>query len=110
MGVRSRLCGILHTDYRERHFLSEIQFPLIESSALVVFDFGARTEDEIVQALQCLAIIEMWPDFFEQGVKIDAKTSEWTERRRFQEGTTRHYRYRLHHGELQEWVDELPSR
>jgi len=94
----------------DRDFLNERRFPIIKSSTLVVFDFGARTEDEIVQALQCLAIIEEWPDFFERGVKIDAKTSEWTETHRFQEGITRRYRNRLHQGQLQEWVDELPSR
>jgi predicted nuclease of predicted toxin-antitoxin system len=89
----------------DRDFLNERRFPLIESSTLVVFDFGDKTEDEIVQALQCLAIIEMWPDFFEQGVKIDAKTSEWTETRRFQEGFTRRFRNRWHQEQLQEWGD-----
>jgi predicted nuclease of predicted toxin-antitoxin system len=89
----------------DRDFLNERRFPIIESSTLVVFDFGTKTEDEIVQALQCLAVIELFPDFFERGVKIDAKTSEWTETHRFQEGVTRRFRNRWHQGELQEWVD-----
>ena len=93
----------------DRDFLNDRRFPLIQSSTLVVFDFGTRTEDEIVQALQCLAVIEIFPEFFERSVKIDAKTSEWTATHRFRDGTHR-YRHRWHHDELQEWVDELPSR
>ena len=92
----------------DQDFLNERRFPLIECSTLVVFDFGTKTEDEILQALQCLAVIETYPDFFEKCAKIDAKTSEWTETHRFVEGTFR-YRNRWHQGQLQEWVDELPS-
>jgi predicted nuclease of predicted toxin-antitoxin system len=90
----------------DRDFLNERRFPLMKSPTIVVFDFGKRTEEEIVQALQCLAIIELFPDFMEHDVKLDAKPSEWTETHRFQNGTRRRYRNRWHHGELQEWVDE----
>jgi predicted nuclease of predicted toxin-antitoxin system len=36
----------------DRDFLNERRCPLIESLTLVVFDFGTKTEDEIVQALR----------------------------------------------------------
>ena len=62
----------------DQDFLNERRFPLIECSTLVIFDFGTTPEDEILQALQCLAVIETYPGFFEKCAKIEAKTSEWT--------------------------------
>ncbi len=94
---------------RDRDYLNERRFPLNQCPALVVCDFGTGTREQIIRTYQCLAMIELAPDFFEEWVKIDTKPSEWTETIRFREGTTQRSRHRLHQGELQVWVEDLAS-
>jgi predicted nuclease of predicted toxin-antitoxin system len=90
---------------RDRDYLNDRRFPIHECPALVVCDFGTGTRDQIMDTFQCLELIESAPDFFAAGVKIDAKTSEWTEIARVQEGYTTRNRFRLYRGERQVWVD-----
>ncbi len=95
---------------RDHDFLNESRFPLNKCSAVIVCDFGSGTTEEIMRTFQCLHMVEIAPDYFEEWVKLDAKRSGWTELMRFRDGTTSRDRLRLHQGELQVWVDDRAPR
>lgn len=89
----------------DHDFLDERKFPLIHCPALIVFDFGSGTTDEMISTFQCLELPLTIPQFYDKWVKIHAKQGEWTEYTRFKDGSTGRTRMRLHNGEFQEWRD-----
>ncbi len=89
----------------DRHYLDNNRFPLIHCPALVVFDFGSGTRNEIIRAYQCLASIFRAPQFYDRWIKIDAKRDEWTEIVRFHDGSTSWERYRLNERRRQVWMN-----
>jgi predicted nuclease of predicted toxin-antitoxin system len=92
----------------DRDYLDEGRFPLIHCPAVVVFDFGSGSLEEIRQSFTCLKTILGSPQFFDKWVKIDAKRDSWTEYFRTLDGSTSRSRYRVYRGNLQEWVENLP--
>jgi len=74
----------------DRDYLIERRYPIHENPIiLAVCDFGTGTRDQIIATFQWLDWIQFVGDYVHEGVKIDAKTSEWKETVRFQEGYTR---------------------
>ncbi len=90
----------------DRDYLDEKRHPLIHCPALIVFDFGSGTQDEIIRAYRCLYLIFTAYQFFDKWIKIDAKRDEWIEMIRFQDGSTRRERCRIYEGKLQVLIDE----
>jgi predicted nuclease of predicted toxin-antitoxin system len=88
----------------DRDYLDDIRFPLIHCPAILVFDFGSGSPREILQAFTCLRRILSTPQFFDKWTKIDANRGSWTEYSRTLDGQTHRSRYRVHQGNLQEWV------
>lgn len=89
----------------DRDFLDDRRFPLLQSPALVVFNFGSGTATEVQEALFCLNGILPAPQFYDTSVKIHASREEWTEIRRFPNGEVTRTRYRVRNYQLQEWVE-----
>jgi hypothetical protein len=92
----------------DRDYLNERRFPLIHCPAIVVFDFGSGSIQDIRKAFRCLRLVLKVPQFYDKWAKIDAKPEAWTESMRFLNGTTSRTRYRLYRGVTQEWVEEVP--
>jgi uncharacterized protein DUF5615 len=57
----------------DQDYLDERRFPLIHCPAIVVFDFGRGTADEIWRTFACLGGIFSAPQIFDKWTKIDAK-------------------------------------
>jgi predicted nuclease of predicted toxin-antitoxin system len=90
----------------DRDYLDENRFPLIHCPAITVFDFGSSSGlEEIRQSFTCLQRVLRSPQFFDKWTKIDAKRNSWTEYSRHLDGTTSRSRYRVYHGNFQEWVE-----
>jgi predicted nuclease of predicted toxin-antitoxin system len=89
----------------DRDYLDEQRFPLIHCPAIVVFDFGSASLNEMRGAFQCLRTMYGSPQFFDKWVKIDAKRDCWSEYWRFLNGTSARSRYRVRRGRLQEWLE-----
>lgn len=86
----------------DRDYLNERKFPLTHCPAIVVFDFGSGSVDEILQAFRAIQAMFGSAEFFDKWIKIDAKRTSWTEYARFLDGTTSRSRFRVFHGRLQE--------
>jgi hypothetical protein len=90
----------------DHDYLNERRFPLIHCPALIVFDFGSGTVDDIRSTFACLGGPFTVPQFFDKWTKILATREGWTEHARHLNGTTARTRYRIRQGRMQEWVDE----
>ena len=90
----------------DRDYLNDRRFPVIHCPALIVFDFGSGTIDEIRSAFACLGGAFTVPQFFDKWTKIHATRDGWTEYARHLDGTTARTRYRIYQGRMQEWLDE----
>src|SRR6266481_9472640 len=90
----------------DHDYLNERRFPLIHCPALIVFDFGNGTVDEIKSTFACLGGPFTIPQFFDKWIKIHATRDGWIEHARHLNGTTARTRYRMYQGRMQEWVDE----
>jgi predicted nuclease of predicted toxin-antitoxin system len=90
----------------DRDYLNDRRFPLIHCPAIIVFDFGSGTSNDIRRAFACLGGPFTAPQFFDKWVKIFARRDSWTEQWRHLDGTTARKRYRIYRGRMQEWVDE----
>ena len=88
----------------DRDYLDNRRFPLIHCPAIAVFDFGAGSAQEMLQAFRCLTNIFKAPQLFDKWAKFDAKRREWIETLRFLDGSTFRSRYRIYDGKLQEWI------
>ena len=88
----------------DRDYLDERRHPLMHCPAIVVFDFGRGTREEIRRSFQCLNVVLDMPQFFDKWWKIDAKRDSWTEYVRHLDGTTSRSRLRVFRGRIQEWV------
>jgi predicted nuclease of predicted toxin-antitoxin system len=88
----------------DRDYLNERKFPLIHCPTIVVFDFGAGSESEMLQAFTAIKAMFGSAEFFDKWIKIDAKRTCWTEYARFLNGTTSKSRFRVFQRRLQEWV------
>jgi predicted nuclease of predicted toxin-antitoxin system len=93
----------------DRDYLDESRFPLVHCPAIVVFNFGSGSLHEIRQSFACLTTMLGIPQFYDKWVKIDAKPDCWTQYARYLNGTTSRARYRVHRGQLQEWVEDSPT-
>jgi hypothetical protein len=89
----------------DRDYLNEERFPIMLSPVLVVCDFGSGRPDEIYQTLFCLWEIFTAPQFFDKWTKIDANREAWTQTTRFQDGSQMRRRFRVRHGNLEEWKE-----
>jgi Domain of unknown function (DUF5615) len=89
----------------DRDSLDESRFPLIHCPAIVVCDFGTGSWREIGQTFRCLRTVCHYPQFYDKWTKIDAQRQSWSEYARHLDGTTSKTRFRLHAGDLQEWID-----
>ncbi|SRR6266576_3316097 len=90
----------------DRDYLNDRRFPLIHCPALIVFDFGSGTVEDIRSTFACLAGPFNVPQFYDKWTKIHATRDGWTEHARNLNGTTARTRYRIYQGRMQEWVDE----
>ena len=90
----------------DRDYLNEGRFPLIHCPAIVIFDFGSGSLNEVRKSFTCLERILASPQFFDKWVKIDAKRDSWIEYSRCLDGTTSCSRYRIYHGMIQEWITQ----
>ena len=90
---------------QDRDFLNREKFPLFHCCAIVVFDFGSGTRNEMVRAMRALIAIDRAPSFYDKWARLHAKPDEWTEETRHLDGSTSRTRYRRHEGSVQEWVD-----
>jgi predicted nuclease of predicted toxin-antitoxin system len=88
----------------DRDYLNERKFPVVHCPAIVVFDFGSGTLEEILSAFMSIKTMFGSPQFFDKWIKIDAKRTSWTEYARHLNGTTSRSHYRVFRGRLQEWV------
>jgi hypothetical protein len=85
-------------------FLDERNALLTRNPALIVFDFGSGTPDEIVAAFRCFDAMPGAPSPHNWG-KIDARPDGWTEYRRRLDGSVSRERFRLADGKLQTWAE-----
>jgi predicted nuclease of predicted toxin-antitoxin system len=92
----------------DRDYLDERRFPLIHCPAVVVFDFGSGSLDEVRQSFTCLKTMMGIPQMFDKWIKISAKPDSWTEYARHLNGTTSRSRFRVYRGNLQEWIENGP--
>jgi predicted nuclease of predicted toxin-antitoxin system len=90
----------------DRDFLNQTKFPLNQSPATYVFNFGGGSAQEMRLALRCLHLPLKAPEFLDKWLQVDASVHEWTERARFMDGTTARTRYRFHQGRMEEWVPD----
>lgn len=90
----------------DRDFLNQTKFPLNQSPATYVLNFGGGSAEEMALALRCLHLPLAVPEFLDKWIQVDASVYEWTERARFMDGTTSRTRYRFHLGRMQEWVTD----
>lgn len=81
-----RLGRILITG--DRDYLNDRRFRLIHCPALIVFDFGNGTVDDIRSTFACLGGPFSVPQFFDKWTKIHATRDGWTEHTRHLDGTT----------------------
>ena len=90
----------------DRDFLNQTKFPLNQSPAIYVFNFGNGSAEEMKLALRCLHLPLAAPEFLDKWIQVDASVHEWTERARFMDGSTARTRYRFHRGRMEEWVPD----
>lgn len=90
----------------DRDYLDERRYPLIHCPAIVVFNFGGGTREEIRRSFRCLSAVLDVPQFYDKWTKIDAKRDSWTEYARHLNGTTSRSRLRLFRGRIQQWVTD----
>jgi predicted nuclease of predicted toxin-antitoxin system len=88
----------------DRDFLNQTKFPLNQSPATYVLNFGDGPAGEMALLLRCPHLPLAAPEFLDKWIQVDASVHEWTERARFMDGTTSRTRYRFHLGRMQEWV------
>ena len=88
----------------DHDYLNDRRFPLIHCPAIVVFDFGNGSDDEMRSAFTAVKTIFGSPQFYDKWVKIHAKRTSWTEYARHLDGTTSKLRFRIFQRRLQEWV------
>ena len=91
---------------RDRDYLDEKRFPMIHCPTILVFDFGAGSSREILEAFTCLKRILSTPQLFDKWTKIDANRESWIEYSRTLDGRTQRSRYRVYRGNFQEWIDD----
>lgn len=89
----------------DRDYLDERRFPLVHCPAIVVFDFGSGSLEEIRRSFACLKTMLGFPQIFDKWIKIDAKRDSWTEYVRTLDGKTSRSRCRVYRGTLQEWLE-----